>query len=139
VVDRSVSAAGDGDAPEPGMGSLLAARFSLVREGLLKEQLHAVSWIPALGSGVPRAHIIAGFPVDFETGRINASHPVVVLFSCSDEANTRPLRTVSGLARVCSAFERIKCEINGLPLIWQRGGYFIRTASLRNWGGGGFF
>lgn len=85
--------ADDGDALARGTGSSLAPRFSLVSEGLLKEQLHAVSWIPALGSGIPRAQIIAGFPVDFETGSINASHPAVVLFSCFGKANARPLRT----------------------------------------------
>lgn len=65
--------AGEGDALVPGTGSSLAPCVSLVSEGLRKEQLHAVSWIPALRSGTPRAQIIAGFPVDFETGRINAS------------------------------------------------------------------
>lgn len=91
MVDRSVLAAGEGDALVPGTGSSLAPRFSLVSEGLLKEQLHAVSWIPALGSGIPRAQIIAGFPVDFETGRINASHPtVVLLFSCLWQSKHSP-------------------------------------------------
>lgn len=67
--------AGGGDALKPGTGSSLALSSSLLGEGLLKEQLHAVSWIPALESGVPRAQIIAGFPVYFETGRINALRP----------------------------------------------------------------
>lgn len=67
--------AGGGDALEPGTGSSLALSSSLLGEGLLKEQLHAVSWIPALESGVPRAQIIAGFLVYFETGRINVLRP----------------------------------------------------------------
>lgn len=67
--------AGGGDALEPGTGSSLALSSSLVSEGLVKEQLHAVSWIPALESGVPRAQIIAGFLVYFETGGTNALLP----------------------------------------------------------------
>lgn len=136
MVDRSVPAADDGDALVPGTGSSLAPRFSLVSEGLLKEQLHAVSWIPALGSGIPRTQIIAGFPVDFETGRINASHlAVVFIFSFWQSKHVPPPRRVWLCERCRSAFERSKCKMNGLPLIWECGGYFIHTASLRNvWG-----
>lgn len=103
-MDLSVPAAGEGDALVPGTGTSLPPCFSLLSEGLLKEQLHAVSWIPALGSGVPRARIIMGFPVDFETGRINASHSAVVLFSSFGKANTRPLHAASRFARTSLSF-----------------------------------
>lgn len=110
---------GGRDALEPGTGSSLALSSSLVGEGLLKEQLHAVSWIPALESGVPRAQIVAGFPVYFETGRINALRPTS-FYSCFGKTSTRPLRAISGFARMS-----LKRKINGFPLIWERGGYFM--------------
>lgn len=69
---------------------LAALLLRLVGEGLLKEQLHAVSWIPVLGSGKPRARLIAGFPVDLGTGGINASRLAVVSSSCSDKTNAPP-------------------------------------------------
>lgn len=94
-MDHSILAAGEVNALMPGTSSPC---YRLVSEGLLKEQLHAVSWIPALGSGIPRVRIIVGFPVDFETERVNASHPTVVLFSCFGKANTRPLHIVSCFA-----------------------------------------
>lgn len=119
--------AGGGDALEPGTGSSLALSSSLVSEGLVKEQLHAVSWIPALESGVPRAQIIAGFPVYFETGGTNASRLTSFYSLVFGKTSTRPLSAVSGFARML-----LKCKMNGLPLIWERGGYFMHSASLRN-------
>lgn len=88
---RGMGAAGR-DALVPGTAArwLAALLLRLVGEGLLKEQLHAVSWIPVLGSGIPRAWLIAGFPVDLGTGGINASRPVVVSSSCSDKTNAPP-------------------------------------------------
>lgn len=50
---------------------------------------------------MPRAQIIAGFPVDFEMGRIiNALQTVIVLFSCFGKANTPPFHAMSGFARM---------------------------------------
>lgn len=110
-MDRCVPAAGEGDALVPGTGTSLPPCFSLLSEGLLKEQFRAVSWIPALRSGVPRTQIIMGFPVDFETGRINASHSAVVLFSSSGKANTRPLHAASHFARMLLRFREEQMQI----------------------------